>query len=314
MKLKDIKNKFHEVLYAIYGKEEVDSFFFMLIDAYYKVSRIQLAMEPDFKIKNQDAIINALEALKQEQPIQYILGETEFYGLPFKVNKDVLIPRPETEELVAWVISEVKNKIQISQTERYVQSKAEVSRSTGINILDIGTGSGCIAISLAKNLPHAKVYALDVSKKALQVAKQNAELNNVEVEFIETDILKPDEMRQKTEAIWNLEFENLEFDIIVSNPPYVRVKEKMQMKNNVLNNEPHLALFVKDENPLLFYEAISGFAVHKLNDKGLLFFEINEYLGNEMIQLLKAKQFRNIELKQDIFKKDRMIKGKNNND
>mgnify|MGYP000176850671 FL=1 len=283
MKLKDIQNKFHEVLDAIYGKEEVNSFFFMLVDFYYKISRLQLAMEPDLKIETPDAILNALEALKREQPIQYILGETEFYGLPFKVNEHVLIPRPETEELVEWVISEFR--IQNSE----------------FRVLDIGTGSGCIAISLAKNLPNAKVYALDVSKEALKIAKQNAELNHVEVEFIEADILTC----RDTELV----SASHKFDIIVSNPPYIRTEEKLQMKNNVLNNEPHLALFVNDENPLLFYEAISSFATHKLNPNSMLFFEINEYLGNDMIRLLKEKQFKNIELKQDIFKKDRMIKG-----
>lgn len=292
MKLKDIQNKFHDVLDAIYGKEEVNSFFFMLVDFYYKISRLQLAMEPDLKIEKPDAILNALEALKREQPIQYILGETEFYGLPFKVNEHVLIPRPETEELVEWVISEFKNKIQICHTER--------SRSAAFRILDIGTGSGCIAIALAKNLPNAKVYALDVSKEALKIAKQNAELNHVEIEFIEADILTC----RDTELV----SASHKFDIIVSNPPYIRTEEKLQMKNNVLNNEPHLALFVNDENPLLFYEAISSFATHKLNPNGMLFFEINEYLGNDMIRLLNRNEFKNIELKQDMFKKDRMIK------
>lgn len=292
MRLKDIQNTFHIELDTIYGKEEVDSFFFMLIDSVYNISRLQLAMKPGFKIKDDTAILNALEALKTEQPIQYIIGETKFYGLPFKVNKHVLIPRPETEELVDWVINTV--------------TSSAVENS--LNILDIGTGSGCIAISLAKNLPNAKVYALDVSKKALKIAKQNAELNEVEIEFIEADILKTEDGRLKTGAIdWDLKF-----DVIVSNPPYVREQEKTQMKANVLNNEPHIALFVKDENPLLFYNAISDFATHKLNNKGLLFFEINEYLANDTIQLLNEKQFKNIELKQDIFKKDRMIKGELN--
>ncbi|MFD1614267.1 peptide chain release factor N(5)-glutamine methyltransferase [Gelatiniphilus marinus] len=285
MKLKEIQNTFHKALDSVYGKEEVDSFFFILIDFYYKISRLQLAMAPDFKIENKAAILNALEALKQEQPLQYILGETEFYGLPFKLNKNVLIPRPETEELVEWVINSVASRA--------------VKRS--LSVLDIGTGSGCIAVSLAKNLPNAKVCALDVSKKALKLAKQNAELNKVEIEFIETDIL--------TCRHAELVSASHKFDIIVSNPPYVMKKEKPQMKNNVLNNEPHLALFVNDENPLLFYEAISYFASHKLNLNGMLFFEINEYLGNDMIRLLNKKQFKNIELKQDIFKKDRMIKG-----
>ncbi|WP_341214814.1 peptide chain release factor N(5)-glutamine methyltransferase [uncultured Wocania sp.] len=285
MKLKDIQKTFHESLDAIYGKEEVDSFFFMLIDSFYEISRLKLAIEPNFEIENKAAILNALEALKLEHPIQYILGETEFYGLSFKVNKDVLIPRPETEELVDWII----NTVNSSAVEK------------SLNILDIGTGSGCIAIALAKNLPNAKVYALDVSKKALQIAKQNAVLNNVKIECIEADVL--------TCCHAELVSVSHKFDVIVSNPPYVREQEKIQMKSNVLNNEPHLALFVKDNDPLLFYNAISDFAINNLNANGMLFFEINEYLGKNMIQLLKQKQFKNIELKQDIFKKDRMIIG-----
>lgn len=285
MKLKDIQKTFHESLDAIYGKEEVDSFFFMLIDSFYEISRLKLAIEPNFEIENKAAILNALEALKLEHPIQYILGETEFYGLSFKVNKDVLIPRSETEELVDWII----NTVNSSAVEK------------SLNILDIGTGSGCIAIALAKNLPNAKVYALDVSKKALQIAKQNAVLNNVKIECIEADVL--------TYCYAELVSVSHKFDVIVSNPPYVREQEKIQMKSNVLNNEPHLALFVKDNDPLLFYNAISDFAINNLNANGMLFFEINEYLGKNMIQLLKQKQFKNIELKQDIFKKDRMIIG-----
>ena len=172
MKLKDIQNKFHKELDAIYVKEEVDSFFFMLIDALYKVSRIRLAMDVDYTIDDSGPILNTLKLLKQQKPIQYILGETEFYGLPFKVNASTLIPRPETEELVEWVIS------------KYGTQNSEFS------ILDVGTGSGCIAVSLAKNLPNAKVYALDVSEEALKIAKQNAAFNHVDVTFIEADILK----------------------------------------------------------------------------------------------------------------------------
>lgn len=284
MNLKEVQNTFHTELDDLYGKEEVDSFFFILIEAFYKVSRLNLAMNPDNSVDNYILILNALQLLKKEQPIQYILGETEFYGLPFKVNEHTLIPRPETEELVQWIINkELRLKTQ------------------SLKILDIGTGSGCIAVSLAKNLTKAKVSALDISNEALKVAELNAELNDVKVEFIEANILKSE--------TWNSELKNSNFDVIVSNPPYVRELEKQQMQPNVLNNEPHLALFVKDENPLLFYNAITQFAVNNLSKNGLLFFEINQYLGKEMIQLLVDNKFEGIVLKQDIFKKDRMIKG-----
>ncbi len=289
MNLKDVQNTFHKELDPLYGKEEVDNFFFMLTDAFYKVSRLDLALNTKYAIDNYDAIEKALQLLKDEQPIQYILGETEFCGYPFKVNASTLIPRPETEELVEWI----------------VKQQAALNKQQ-LHILDIGTGSGCIAISLAKKLPEAKVYALDISEKALTMSRQNAELNNVNVEFIEANILKSD--------TWSSNLENMKFDIIVSNPPYVREKEKKQMKANVLNNEPHLALFVKDENPLQFYKAIIEFSKSNLNSDGVLFFEINEFLGKEMIQLLVDNNFKDIVLKQDIFKKDRMIKGRKNNE
>lgn len=281
MKLKDIQKRFHVELHTFFSKEEIDSVFYLLIDAFYKVSRLQLAMDLGITVEDDKDILNALELLKQEKPIQYIIGETEFYGFPFVVNEHVLIPRPETEELVEWIV-------------RFS------SKTSEINILDIGTGSGCIAVSLAKHFPNAKTYALDVSEKAIETAKHNAKLNNVEVTFFEADILK-------TRAI-----EDLKFDIIVSNPPYVRDQEKPMMKPNVLDHEPHLALFVRDHDALQFYKAITQFALNNLVENGSLFFEINEYLGKDMIDLLVSSHFSDIELKQDIFKKDRMIKGVKN--
>jgi release factor glutamine methyltransferase len=284
--LKDIQTRFHQELDTIYDKNEVESFFFMISESFYDINRLQFAIMPDLVVENTEAVQKTLASLKNEVPIQYILGETEFFGLPFKVNNHVLIPRPETEELVEWVIKKAKT----------IQSA-----NNDLTILDIGTGSGCIAISLAKNLPEANIYALDISKEALNVAKQNALLNEVTVAFIEANILDFEN--------WDLTFKNLKFDIIVSNPPYVREYEKSRMKVNVLDYEPHLALFVPDENPLQFYKAITMFSASHLNNDGRLFFEINEYLGNDMIQLLKKYNFANIELKQDIFRKDRMIKG-----
>jgi len=286
MKLKKVKDLFQKELKDMYDKEEIDSFFYMLLESYLGLKRIQLALNPELSYPEKELypIYDGLKKLKQNIPIQYIIGETEFYGLRFKVNKDVLIPRPETEELVQWIINQQPN-----------------SKSNQFNILDIGTGSGCIAISLAKNLQNARVYALDVSEKALKVAKINAKFNLAEVTFIEANILDP--------QTWNIELKKMKFDIIVSNPPYVREQEKEQMKDNVLKNEPHLALFVENNDPLQFYKAISQFAVNNLSQNGSLYFEINEYLGKQMKQLLNAFNFRMIELKQDIFGKDRMIKG-----
>lgn len=285
MKLKALKKIFQNELNGLYEIEEINNFFFMLIENYLNVKRIHLALNPEMlcPTEKQQYLQKALKRLKQEIPIQYILGETEFFGFPFKVNSNVLIPRHETEELVDWILNHQQN-----------------SNIHEPRILDIGTGSGCIAISLAKKLPKAKVYALDISPEAINLAKQNAESNNVYIDFFVADILNTD--------TFNEVLKNLEFDIIVSNPPYVRELEKKEMKANVLKNEPHLALFVHNENPLLFYKAITTCAINNLIDNGCLFFEINEYLGNQMIKLLEVNNFSNIELKQDIFKKDRMIK------
>eukprot|EP01093_Parvamoeba_rugata_P011279 TRINITY_DN3098_c0_g3_i1.p1 TRINITY_DN3098_c0_g3~~TRINITY_DN3098_c0_g3_i1.p1 ORF type:complete len:291 (-),score=63.67 TRINITY_DN3098_c0_g3_i1:767-1639(-) len=287
MVLRELQHIFHIELDAIYGKHEVDSFFYLCTEHYLNVPRIQLTLEPGLAITKPetDTFFKVLEDLKQQKPIQYILGETEFFGLPFKVNKNVLIPRPETEELVDLIIRSVTSLV--------------VDKP--VKILDIGTGSGCIAIALAKNLPNAKVYALDVSKEALKVAKQNAEINKVDINFIEASILD-DTCHLAFEAESN-------FDIIVSNPPYVRNLEKEEIKPNVLDNEPHLALFVEDGNPLLFYKAITNFAIKKLKDKGSLYFEINQYLGEETQQLLIDANFEAIELLKDLNGNDRMLKG-----
>lgn len=288
MVLKEILNIYHKELDAIVGKDEVDSFFNLAIEHYLGLKRIHLVLEPEYAITKaeEQPLFEALSKLKLKQPIQYILGETEFYGLRFKVNKHTLIPRPETEELVAFVIANFKE---------------QQTNNQPIKILDIGTGSGCIAISLAKHVPEAKVYAIDVSEAALKVAKQNAELNEVTIEFIHDNILNP----RHAELV----SASQKFDIIVSNPPYVRQLEKPEIQSNVLDNEPHLALFVDDENPLQFYKAICEFAQINLKDNGCLYFEINEYLGEEMVQLLYDYQFKAIELKKDMFGKDRMITG-----
>lgn len=286
MLLKDLQDIFHKELDGIYGKEEVSSFFFLCTEAFFKISRLQLALNHELSITKaeQQPVFDALEALKNEKPIQYILEETEFYGLPFKVNKHTLIPRPETEELVSLVINTV------------TVNTAEKTHS----ILDIGTGSGCIAISLAKNMENAQVYAMDISSKAIEKAKENAVLNKVAIEFIKGSILE--------NKHWDLLFKDIEFNTIVSNPPYVRHLEKAEIKNNVLNNEPHLALFVDDNNPLLFYKAITTFARKYLKPNGHLFFEINEYLGAETKALVEGLGFKNVELIKDLFGKDRLLK------
>ena len=295
MVLKEILDIYHKELDELYGRNEVDSFFNILIEHYLDIKRIHLVLNPEYVISKveEQPIFEALSQLKLEKPIQYILGETEFYGLAFKVNKDTLIPRPETEELIELIITD--------HSKRHTEHSRSASDKSLLRILDIGTGTGCIAISLAKNLPNASIYAIDVSKDALNIAKENAELNEVTVEFIHDDILNS----RHAELV----SASHKFDIIVSNPPYVRNLEKAEIQTNVLDNEPHLALFVDDDNPLQFYKAICEFAQVNLNDNGILYFEINEYLGAEMIELMNDFGFEDIELKQDLFGKDRMIKG-----
>jgi release factor glutamine methyltransferase len=277
MTIKHYRDYFIQELTPLYDVGEVESFFYLTLEAKHQLQRVDLALQTDLAFSESELKIWSfiLDQLKKEIPIQYILGVTNFYGLEFEVNSAVLIPRPETEELVDWIIQSSK-----------VQSK--------LKILDIGTGSGCIAIALAKNLPNAQVFALDVSEQALATAKKNAKKNQVHLSFIHQSILETEDLAQ-------------EFDVIVSNPPYVRELEKHEIKNNVLDNEPHLALFVEDNDALIFYRKIAQLAQKNLKLKGQLYFEINQYLGKETLNLLLEMGFKNCELRQDIYGNDRMI-------
>jgi release factor glutamine methyltransferase len=280
MKIKEYKTKFIAKLLPFYDEMEAESFFYLILENQRQLRRIDLALNIDLLFSKEEILIwnVILDKLKLEIPIQYILGTTHFYGLEFKVNENVLIPRPETEELVEWIISSAVN----------------MPNFKNIKILDIGTGSGCIAISLAKNIPNAEVSAIDISDKTLATAKENADLNKVAVAFIQKNILKTNDLEQQ-------------FDIIVSNPPYVRNLEKAEIKPNVLANEPHLALFVEDNDALIFYRKIAELATKNLSPEGKLFFEINQYLGKETVELLEQLHFKNSELRKDIYGNDRMI-------
>jgi release factor glutamine methyltransferase len=282
MKIKEYRSLFIQELTSIYDEGEAESFFYLILEEKYQLKRIDLALRPDLFFSDQEVMFwnTLLEQLKLEIPVQYLLGKTSFYGLDLEVNENVLIPRPETEELVEWIIKE----------------NLKSQRAKDLKILDIGTGSGCIAIALAKNIPNVQVYAIDVSEKALATAQKNAAINKVDITFLNQNILLTENLRQQ-------------FDIIVSNPPYVRNLEKKEIKKNVLDNEPHLALFVADTDALIFYKKITELAQKNLSDNGQLFFEINQYLGNEMIDLLKKRNFKNIELRKDIYGNDRMIQG-----
>jgi release factor glutamine methyltransferase len=258
----------------------------------HNLKRVDVALNPNFELS--DAEVEKWNAilldLLKEKPIQYITGEAWFYGLRFEVNENTLIPRPETEELVEFILKETSN-FQLP--------------ASSLNILDIGTGTGCIPILLKANLPQANVSAIDVSEKALDVAKRNADLNKVEINFIQANILEVEDLSILSTSNSQLP---ASIDIIVSNPPYVRNLEKQEIKKNVLDYEPHLALFVEDTDALLFYRKIAQLALKNLSPNGLLFFEINQYLGKETLELLESLGFKNIELKKDIYRNDRMIR------
>lgn len=281
MNIQELRKDFVDHLSQYYDKEEVLSFFYLLTDKFLGLKRVQVALSLEKLVSGEQLQLfgEVKKRLIAQEPIQYILGETEFYGLTFLVNPHVLIPRQETEELVDWVIKDIHKK----------------GKAKELKILDVGTGSGCIAISLAKNVPNARVYALDISEKALEVAKENAKNNKASIHCIQSDILSMKDLGG-------------EFDIIISNPPYVRELEKKEIMTNVLENEPHVALFVPDTDPLIFYKKIATLAKEHLASEGLLYFEINQYLGQETMNMIEKMGYVSIQLKKDINENNRMIK------
>lgn len=282
--LKDCINLLKKELQTSYPNTEIKSFTNLIFRHLFNYSASQLYINQTQAVSQSDyqKLSGIIEGLKRYQPIQYILGETEFYGLKFKTGPAVLIPRPETEELVQWII------------ENY--------REQNPSILDVGTGSGCIAVSLAKFITGSTVYAFDVSPDALEIAQENARLNDARISIYADDILNP-----KSEI--NLQ----KFDCIVSNPPYVKEEEKELIQKNVLEYEPHLALFVPNNDALVFYSTICKFAQQHLKMGGWLYFEINERLGKSVLELMQEEGFSHLELKQDLFGKDRMVRGRMKN-
>ncbi len=272
MTLADFKNKMKSTLSSIYESDELNSISYLLSEEFLQIprSKILLADEIELDSKKQKLFLDALDRLKKNEPVQYVLGKAAFMDLEFNVNSNVLIPRPETEELVRLML------------------KDELD---GKEILDIGTGSGCIAISLAKNLPNAKVSALDIREEALRVARENAKINNVDINFINVDIFD-----YQTEK---------KYDAIVSNPPYVRESEKALMKSNVLKYEPELALYVSDDNALIYYNSILDFSKSNLNKNGKIYLEINENYKDQMSNLLKNQFYNNVNFIKDINEKYR---------
>ena len=275
MTLLNYRNLFFKTLSSKINKNELEEFFFWIIEHYCKINRIAYILNPNYQINDIQKLdmFEAISLLEQNMPIQYIIGETEFMGLKYFLNQNVLIPRPETEELVSWILSSLpKNK----------------------SILDIGTGSGCIAVSLSKFLLSCEITGWDMNKEILEVARKNARTNDVNVLFEIQDVKCINSKKN--------------FDIIVSNPPYITTREKSLMKDNVLLYEPHNTLFVDDKDPLFFYNKIIDFAVNSLNKSGNIFFEINELMMDDVSKLLNKQGFYDIEHKMDFRSKNRMIK------
>ena len=285
MTIQDIKTKFEKGLKDKYSKAEIDVIFYSLAEKYLRKDKsiIRLALHESWsEIEESKLLFDlALFDLQKGKPYQYVLGECDFMGNHLYINQNVLIPRPETEELIEWISDVFKLK------------KEEFPG----NIIDIGTGSGAIAIALKKNFPKAKVYALDISGEALEVAKRNAVINHIELDFIQFDILKDD-------------YSDLpKFDLIVSNPPYIPEKEKENMQPEVVNNEPHNALFVPDEEPLVFYKSIKDLSIEKLNTNGQIYLEIHQDLKEETEEVFKS-DFE-VKAKKDISGNWRMLRVEN---
>lgn len=291
--VRDCRKYYAGELEKLYGSDEANALIMILLEHYFNIDRMKIALEPDLRLSESELLTLhfAVKELLKNKPVQYIIGETEFCGMRFFVNENVLIPRPETEELV--------NKLAVTPNSSFRPKRSGVEKSpTHISILDIGTGSGCIAISLARLLKDSSVTAVDVSEKALEVAKKNAEANEVSVTFIKDDILNPQ----------NRDLLNGQFDIIVSNPPYVCESEKSEMRANVLDYEPSTALFVSDNDPLVFYRKILEFAQKALKPNGEVWFEINEKYGGEMKYLCFEKGFKNVEIIKDFRERERVVR------
>lgn len=282
MTCKEICDKMREALAPLYGPGEAKAMIRLIFHSLKGWSQSDLIMNADTEISPnlRSKISDVISRLANGEPIQYILGEAYFYGMDLKVTPATLIPRPETSELVDMIVKQYHDR-------------------SDLRVLDVGTGSGAIAIALSRNLPFSKVTAIDVSTEALQVARDNANTFSAKINFIETDVFKwmpaPDS-----------------FDIIVSNPPYIDESEKSEMERNVLEHEPHLALFVPDENPLIYYSRIIEIARPSLAPHGALFFEINPRHSAELAALLRHEGFRDVEIVKDISRKDRFITASKN--
>ena len=296
MKLYEAGEMLKAELMKLYEEGEAGAVADMALEALTCLPRNERAMRKNERLTEEQE--SRLEEWKKrlltQEPIQYILNEAWFYGLKFFVNRDVLIPRPETEELVDWMVKDLRKLY----PDAFQKSNADADQTRRLKILDVGTGSGCIAIALKKTIPLAEVWGCDLSDKALNVARRNGSELDVRVDFQQLDFLDDAQQKQLPTV-----------HVLVSNPPYVPLKDKEEMKPNVLEFEPHAALFVDNNDPLLFYKAIARFGHHRLQAHGTIYLEIHELLGRDVVELFQQEGYE-IELKKDMQGKDRMVRGK----
>ena len=295
MKLVEAERYLKDHLETIYDQEEsakIASLAIEHITGLTKTERVSKAQQ-QLSSGQVKQLEEDLQRLQQHEPIQYIMNKTWFYGMELYVDKNVLIPRPETEELVQWIVDDVK----ASGKDVFIQKQMESDKTTQLKILDVGTGSGCIPLALKKTMPKAEVWGCDISEEALNIARRNGSALNIRVDFQGTNFL--DSTQQKLLPT---------VDIIVSNPPYVPLKDKQQMNANVVDHEPHTALFVADEDPLIFYKTLADFGKKRLYENGRIYMEIHEETGKDLVNFFKETGYNNVELKKDMQGKDRMIR------
>lgn len=278
--LKELRGRFRSELSPVYPLSEIDAIFYELIAFYFGFPRTVIAMEPATQLDKVQAahLTGALDGLKAHRPVQHITGQAYFMDMTLRVSPDVLIPRPETTELVAWVAAQFSPE------------------NDAPSILDVGTGSGCIALGLKQYLPLAVVHGIDISDAALEIARYNSAAQDLEVQFYKGDVFKPESTAHS-------------FDILISNPPYIPKSESGSLQAHVRCCEPHLALFVPDDDPLLYYRHLCDYAVLNLKDEGWMYLETHENHAHSVCDLLEARGFSSIEIKEDIFGKERFVRG-----
>ena len=300
MKMQEAEQWLRKELLPLYGEGEATAMTNMIMEhltGLERPARMNQKDEP-LNVHQLHHLTEINQRIHQHEPVQYIIGENWFAGMKLYVDKSVLIPRPETEELVQWIIQDVK----AAGIDVFQNKEDEADKTNTLKILDVGTGSGCIALALKKQMPKAEVWGCDISEEALNVARRNGSDLDIRVDFQGVDFLDRDQQKFLPTV-----------DIIVSNPPYVPMKDRDTMHNNVKDHEPSLALFVSDDDPLVFYKALAEFGKHRLHNNGSIYCEVYENLGDEVVQLFRYHGYNPIELRKDMQGKNRMVKAVYNN-